>query len=126
MAEELKNSKDMNGSEAIEVLGGLKNREEVMIFIEGEERKTVLAAADKLVAAFDKAAVKDDSGPSEEPPMGKPVVIAEFDTWRYHKTHEPRVFKAGEEIPEGWEGPESGLQKNWQRNADTGAFLRVR
>jgi hypothetical protein len=28
--------------------------------------------------------------------------VATQDTWRYHATLEPRIFKAGQVIPEGW------------------------
>ena len=45
--------------------------------------------------------------PKEEPEQveaaPKPVNIAPFDTCRYHRTEEPRIFKQGEVIPEGWE-----------------------
>lgn len=29
--------------------------------------------------------------------------VAPYDTCRYHRTEEPRIFRTGEVIPEGWE-----------------------
>jgi hypothetical protein len=44
------------------------------------------------------------------PPIIRPAIlpntepnVAPYDTCRYHRTEEPRIFKTGEIIPEGWE-----------------------
>jgi hypothetical protein len=40
---------------------------------------------------------------TEEKSPAAAVLIAPFDTCRYHRTEEPRIFTTGEIIPEGWE-----------------------
>lgn len=42
---------------------------------------------------------KVDATNIETKPKG-PVVSE--DSWLYHKDHEPKLFKKGEEVPEGW------------------------
>ena len=39
-------------------------------------------------------------------------IVSTQDTWRYHDTLEPRVFKAGEVIPADWTSDHS----KWRRN----------
>lgn len=42
-----------------------------------------------------------DNKPSEAKKV-EPTKGLKVDSWMYHKDHEPKLFKKGEEAPEGW------------------------
>lgn len=68
--------------------------------------------------------------PTENIPSGESMVVAaepvelevaDCDTWRYHETEQPRMFKSGQQIPAGWTREN---RKFWQVNAN-GVMERV-
>jgi len=51
----------------------------------------------------------------------QPIISAQTatsDCWRYHETEEPRIFKAGEAIPEGWHASMKPLTRSWVNTID--------
>lgn len=52
------------------------------------------------------------------------AVMLTHDAWRYHETEEPRIFTAGEIVPEGWHPGQSKLKRLWFRDSN-GYFSRI-
>lgn len=100
--------------EAIELLDAIDGVEGVRAFIEGETRPSVLAAAEKRIAEI----APPEQEPEHEPAVEEGARIAAQDTWMYHNDEEPRIFKAGEEIPGGWqESPKGIVPDIWEHDA---------
>ncbi len=84
-----------NGADAIAKIKEIESLDELTTFIEGEERKTVLAASALRTVKLSPA--------SEEPnQLEAKGTVATHACWRYHKTEEPKMFKQNESIPDGW------------------------
>lgn len=56
-----------------------------------------------MIKGAPKKPVLEKQETSAEIEKKPPVLIAPYDTCRYHRTLEPKIFKTGEIIPEGWE-----------------------
>ncbi len=57
----------------------------------------------------------------EVAPEPEIIEVADCDTWRYHETEQPRMFKSGQQIPAGWTREN---RKFWRVNAN-GVMERV-
>ena len=98
----MENSKEVNAADAVEYIEAIESAEEVRAFVaEDEDRKTVLAAAEKRLAVL----AGTTEPPVTESPAPEPEKLptAKEDIWLYHEDDEPRLFKKGEEISEGWQ-----------------------
>jgi hypothetical protein len=108
----MEQSKDVNAADAVEYIETIENAEEVRAFVsEDEERKTVLAAAEKRIAELSGTGEPDPEPPA--PDETEKLPTAKEDIWLYHEEHEPKLFTKGEEIPEGWQIKN---QWKWIRN----------
>jgi len=131
MTTEIKKSHEMNAVDAAIMIADdeFKTVEEINAFTADEDRKTVLTAKDKKIAELEAAlAAANTPPPADTPPPAAPSVaatIAKNDCWRYHEIEEPRVFKGGEVIPEGWHNSQVPLKQLWFRNAADGSFTRI-
>ncbi len=61
----------------------------------------------------------DDSQSDDE---DSDVVVMDGDGWLYHETEQPRIFKDGEEVPEGWN---MDNRVHWKVLNDSGKFVNV-
>jgi len=107
-------SKDIKrASEAIELLDAIEDVDGVKEYIDGEDRPSVISAAEKRIAAL---------APPESTSTPGTAEVAKCDTWRYHKTHQPRIFKKDSTIPPDWNLANAKL---WARDA-VGAFMKIK
>lgn len=126
MTTETKGSHEMNAADAVIMITNdeFPTVDALNAFTAEEYRKTVLSAKDKKVAEIEAAiAIANTPTPAQTPPTVAPTVLSQ-DSWRYHETEEPRIFKAGEAVPEGWHSGQSTLKRLWARDAN-GAFSRI-
>lgn len=112
-------STDLNGADAIAYIETLESAESIREFIADDERKTVLSAAEKRIKAL-SSNIASGNGESESVAtvsISESTNILTCDTWLYSEDHEPRIFNAGEVVPEGWTTNPKGIVGNvWNQD----------
>jgi len=108
----------INVVKAMEAIAEMQTAEEIINYVDGEERSTVLNLAEKRIKAIEKA--------KETPPPAPPEVtatVAAQDCWRYHETETPRIFRKGDTIPAGWT-IDAAVRRLWTCDPN-GVFSKV-
>ena len=107
-------STDRNTNDAVADISAMTGDEEILAYIHGDNRKTVVDRAYAKMQSIRRAKEEAEAPPEET--AGESLELSDADVnraaeniWLYHKDQEPRKFEKGEVIPEGWE-----LHNKWK------------
>lgn len=119
-------STELNGADAAEYIDTLDTAEEVRAFIEGDTRKGVQSAAEKRIAAIypKEQEIKSDAPGGTDVQSEAEKRIASHDTWMYSKEEAPKIFRAGEEIPAGWQESPKGIVPDIWKQEISGKWVK--
>lgn len=107
-------STEMNANDAVIKIEEMETPAEITAFTDGDERKTVLNAANARLKVLNEAS---DEATSKEKPSPQ---VFPSDRWIYSETEEPKILRKGTPLPDGFTTDRKAIKTVWENTATGG------